>query len=284
MRFLFFVLCSFCLCFIPDLSAQTATDYETGYASYYPAYLDGRKTAYGEIYNQNKLTTAHRTHPNGTLLRVTRQDNGKSIIVRVNDKGPLDPSRVVDVSYAAAEALDLIYDGLAMVKVEAVDAKGQPISTAQASPNQAPKAYNSVDVPISYDYTPKYAPQKNPASVTAPAGSSIPKDYGVVSPPNGDLRAKSPDLPASFDQSFSNRIATPASGFFIQLGAFSQRGNAENLQNTLTGKGYNNIQIQSDNQLYKTLVGPFSSQAEAKQEKEELARRHNMKGFVTKVE
>ena len=92
--------------------AQTDANAQTGYASYYAGYLHGNRTAYGEIYDQNKLTAApsYIIRLGTQANEVTRLDNGKSIIVRVNDRGPSKQSRIIDISYAAAEAIDLVYD------------------------------------------------------------------------------------------------------------------------------------------------------------------------------
>ncbi|MCL4510414.1 MAG: septal ring lytic transglycosylase RlpA family protein [Bacteroidetes bacterium] len=89
-----------------------------GIASYYSYGFDGKKTASGEIFNKNSLTAAHREFPFGTLLRVTNLGNGKSVEVVVNDRGPFDKSRIIDLSEAAAREIDMIQDGTAKVKIE----------------------------------------------------------------------------------------------------------------------------------------------------------------------
>ncbi len=91
---------------------------EYGKAGYYADSLHGRKTASGEVYNKNELTCAHKTLPFGTRIKVTRLDNKKSVIVRVNDRGPYVEGYVVDLSRAAAEKIDLIKIGVTAVKIE----------------------------------------------------------------------------------------------------------------------------------------------------------------------
>ena len=111
----------FAILFLFAVTAVTAQDNEEwGLASYYSDDFQGRETAYGVQYDKNKLTAAHRTHPFGTLCRVTNLANNRSVIVRVNDRGPHVPSRVIDVSRAAAEQLDGIRMGIFSVKVEVV--------------------------------------------------------------------------------------------------------------------------------------------------------------------
>ncbi|PLX32861.1 MAG: septal ring lytic transglycosylase RlpA family lipoprotein [Ignavibacteria bacterium] len=89
-----------------------------GIASYYHNKFHGRLTANGERYNKRELTAAHLKYPFGTYVRVTSLDNGSSVIVRINDRGPHIRSRIIDLSRAAAEELDMIHDGLAKVRVE----------------------------------------------------------------------------------------------------------------------------------------------------------------------
>ncbi len=93
---------------------------KTGKASYYADKFEGRKTASGEIYKQSKLTAAHRSLPFGTRLKVTNIKNGKSVIVRVNDRGPFVKGRIIDLSKRAASEINLIKMGVAEVKVEQV--------------------------------------------------------------------------------------------------------------------------------------------------------------------
>lgn len=91
---------------------------ERGYAAFYSSSLEGHKTACGGAYSPEKFTAAHRNLPCGTKLRVTNLRNGKSVRVTVNDHGPKTPSRIIDLSYAAAQRLNFIKQGTTLVKVE----------------------------------------------------------------------------------------------------------------------------------------------------------------------
>lgn len=91
-----------------------------GYASWYGDAFHGRKTASGEAYDMFGLTCAHRTLPFGTLLQVTLADNGKTVTVRVNDRGPYVSGRIVDLSRGAAEALGMLERGVALVEMKVV--------------------------------------------------------------------------------------------------------------------------------------------------------------------
>ncbi|HEX9965558.1 MAG TPA: septal ring lytic transglycosylase RlpA family protein [Allosphingosinicella sp.] len=91
-----------------------------GTASYYGLELAGNRTASGERFNPNGLTAAHRTLPLGTRLRVTNVANGRSVIVRVNDRGPFVGKRVIDVSLGAAQEIQMVRSGTAQVRLELV--------------------------------------------------------------------------------------------------------------------------------------------------------------------
>lgn len=88
-----------------------------GVASWYGRQFHGRKTASGETYNMHSLTAAHRTLPLGSIVRVTNKSNGKSVIVKINDRGPFHGNRVIDVSKAAATQLGMVSNGIAKVEV-----------------------------------------------------------------------------------------------------------------------------------------------------------------------
>lgn len=89
-------------------------------ASYYAHKFHGRKTASGEVYDMEALTAAHRTLPFGTQVRVTNLSNGRSVVLRINDRGPFKSGRIIDVSLRAARDLGFIDDGVTKVRVKAV--------------------------------------------------------------------------------------------------------------------------------------------------------------------
>jgi peptidoglycan lytic transglycosylase len=93
---------------------------EHGLASWYGGKLDGSMTASGERFDQDAMTAAHRTLPFGTVVRVVNLKNDRSVTVRINDRGPYGRGRIIDVSRAAARALDMIVDGVVKVTVEVV--------------------------------------------------------------------------------------------------------------------------------------------------------------------
>jgi len=93
---------------------------EKGQASWYGKKFHGKKTASGERFNMYGYTAAHKTLPFGTKVRVTNLDNGKKVVVRINDRGPFVKGRVIDLSYAAAKKIGMLKKGVVPVKVEVV--------------------------------------------------------------------------------------------------------------------------------------------------------------------
>ena len=95
-----------------------------GVASYYGKDHHGRRTANGETFDMYKLTAAHRSLPFGTLVKVTNLSNQRSVTVRINDRGPYYGGRIIDLSQAAAERLEMIECGITKVKLEVLDSRG----------------------------------------------------------------------------------------------------------------------------------------------------------------
>jgi rare lipoprotein A len=111
------LLCLYtCCCLFGTPGAQA----KYGLASYYGTDFHGKRTASGEIFDQWKLTCAHRELPFGTRLKVTNVENGRSVVVRVNDRGPWVAGRIVDLSFAAARRIEMVKAGVVKVKLEIV--------------------------------------------------------------------------------------------------------------------------------------------------------------------
>ncbi|HAW61206.1 MAG TPA: septal ring lytic transglycosylase RlpA family protein [Pseudomonas sp.] len=103
----------------PQAPATTQERFtQSGKASYYARMHHGQRTANGETHDQNALVAAHRSLPFGTRVRVTNQQNGKQVIVRINDRGPFRRGRIIDVSRAAAAQLDMLERGVVRVRIE----------------------------------------------------------------------------------------------------------------------------------------------------------------------
>lgn len=109
--------------------------YQVGTASWYGEYFEGRATASGEPFHMYDLTAAHPTLPLGSWVRVTNLSNGRRIFVRINDRGPIIPGRIIDLSYSAAQALAFREKGLQQVRLDLVSAReAQPQQIAMFQP------------------------------------------------------------------------------------------------------------------------------------------------------
>jgi rare lipoprotein A len=135
----------------PSRSAQTKPDnpknaktqpYQIGTASWYGEYFDGKPTASGEDYDMYDMTAAHPTLPLGSYVRVTNLRNGKVVVVKVNDRGPIVPGRIIDLSYGAAHALQFDQRGLQKVRLDLVKPRAQQRQAYQTV------AYNHPVAPI----------------------------------------------------------------------------------------------------------------------------------------
>ncbi len=107
---------------------------EEGMASYYAASFEGLRTASGEKYSRTAYTAAHRTLPFGTRVKVTHLRTGKVTIVRINDRGPQRPGRIIDLSEAAARELGILAEGVARVRVEVIESPKPPPEPPKTSP------------------------------------------------------------------------------------------------------------------------------------------------------
>jgi len=109
----------------PEVRPVKTKPYQVGTASWYGQIFDGKPTASGEPYDMYDMTAAHLTLPMGSYVRVTNLRNGKTVVVRVNDRGPIVPGRIIDLSYGAAQALQFKHRGLQRVRLDLVNPRDQ---------------------------------------------------------------------------------------------------------------------------------------------------------------
>jgi len=135
--------------FKPEVRKQVnkTKPYQVGTASWYGANFQGKETASGEKYQMYDMTAAHLALPMGSYVKVTNLRNGRAVVVRINDRGPIVPGRIIDLSYGAASALQMKAHGLQRVRLDLV----QPIMVAKA--NQ-PKANKSDYQTVAYNRPP----------------------------------------------------------------------------------------------------------------------------------
>ncbi len=253
---------------------------EYGIASYYSDNFHGKPTASGELYDMNAMTAAHKTLPFGTMIKVTRLDNGKSVQVKVNDRGPHIPGRVVEVSGAAAKMLDLVRDGLAKVVVEMVTAD-PPKETTAKSP-EPPKSNPAPTTETKAEPTNKPTPPKeskplqpadtgNKSNQKSLGGSSNTKASGEESQPYGlyQMQLNRPEK----------------KGFAVQVAALSTQDAMFRKVTDLQNEWFSNIMVSVEQGkkkelLYKILLGPFPDADAANVYKENLKKNKKMDGFV----
>lgn len=225
---------------------------ESGLASIYDRMLDGQKTANGEIHDSSALFAAHRTLPLPSLVQVVNEQNGREIVVRVNDRGPFDPNRVIDLSERAAEMLGI-------TKNSNVNVTLRYLGPAPVLPTTQQNAA-SVEV-VSEDMQAPKRPTVREPFYDEP-------NLGVPDP----IEARAPAAPVS-----------GVGNVYVQVGSFADIGNAEDL-NRAIGRSLP-VEIEAAKvrgaDFFRVLVGPFQTRQEAERQQAQLARAGIAKGFVT---
>lgn len=210
-------------------------------ASWYGPDFHGHNTSSGERYDMYAMTAAHKTLPIPCYARITNLSNGRSVVVRINDRGPFVGNRIIDLSYSAATRLDIVRAGTAFVEVRTIggEAAAPPVgapSLAVATPIGAPSA--PVVVPAPMDMATAAATEVTSAPVPAPAAAE-----GGGPPP--------PAVPVAL---------------FIQVGAFADEANAQRLVQRLQNAGMPRVfslpSADSGRALRRVRIGPLSSVAE----------------------
>jgi len=233
---------------------------EIGMASWYGPDFHGGKTANGETFDENKLTAAHRTLPMPSLVRVTNLENGMSINVKVNDRGPYKRDRILDLSSAAADLLGIKQKGSARVKVEILPEESKRLKEL-AMANQATDIY-----PANMSYSSAaIAKDANVQEGTAVVRPVEKKPEPVVADPT----------PVATQQTFVQEPApvvtkssVPADGdYFVQVAAYSTYEKAEALKDKLVSIGTVKIfkSVVNGNTLYKVRLGEFATKEQAEE-------------------
>ncbi|MBN2886120.1 MAG: septal ring lytic transglycosylase RlpA family protein [Chromatiaceae bacterium] len=209
---------------------------ERGLASWYGKDFHGRRTSSGEPYDMYAMTAAHKTLPLPTYARVTNLDNGRSVVVRINDRGPFHHGRVIDLSYAAATKLGVVRQGTAPVEVRAID----------------PRRSNEDETNLFLAQASEPLPVKAEAETTRVRASAQP----------------------AVKLSAAHLETTESGQLFLQVGAFGDPNNAERLRERLTDRLSDPVQIENSERnglaLYKVRIGPLGSRLDADRLSEEL--------------
>lgn len=222
-----------------------------GVASWYGRRYHGKQTSSGEIYDMYAMTAAHTVLPIPSYVRVTNLANGKSVVVRVNDRGPFIDNRLIDLSYTAAYKLGILGGGSGMVEVESI-IPGQSLAAAQ------PAA--AAPAPIA------------PAPPVAVAIESAPVT-AIPLPPPAPVAAPLPATAAAAPAAASTNTAA-AGGSYLQFGAFGVQANAESYLARLQTQAdwlSGTLRIQQSDGIYRVQAGPYASEAAAREAAERAA-------------
>jgi rare lipoprotein A len=231
---------------------------ETGIASWYGAKFHGRKTANGEVYDMNTLTAAHRTLPMPSFVRVTNLENGRSLILRVNDRGPFARGRIIDISRRGSQLLGFQKQGTARVRVQVLADRTRAIKARIR--NQADLA--KVGSPITVDRLPKAKVQSQslpPPGSSEPVAEVLPTVQKQPTPPPPS--PITPDAGKEFD--LSGKITQGAkirTNIYVQAGAFSLFDNASRVRARLAPLGDVKLTqvLVNGKDLYRVRVGPLA--------------------------
>ena len=247
---------------------ETYSFTETGIASWYGPDFHGKRTANGEIYDMNELTAAHRTLQLPSIVRVTNLENGRSLIVRVNDRGPFKRSRVMDLSKRAAELLGFKNKGTAKVRIDLL--KEESMAVAQiAKRGESTKGFevamnehngritttNAWQAPPSYpapNSTIPAQPESGMASATPaqpPMQVASVESQPLAPPPSGVSagNASVSSMPGHvsngvfYPDPMVQQMAVTPSTIYVQVGSFGVKDNAYALAGRLKGYGYINV-------------------------------------------
>ena len=214
---------------------------ETGMASWYGPDFHNKRTANGEVYNMRAITAAHRTLPLPSIVRVTNLENGRSIIARVNDRGPYVKNRIIDLSQKGAELLGYKMRGTAKVKVEIMAKESRALKEAMLAADNTSKIYNDA---IKYGQIQKDTPHTVAASSKASEVTSV--------------------ATAQTSATTSTKSAEEGT-FFVQVGAFSDYKKAKEMANSMQRFGKVSIHeaYLSKNGVFRVRLGAYHSRDEA---------------------
>ena len=285
-------------------SQIAAQDY--GIATYYDDSFHGRRTSSGEIYNKNKLTAAYKKYDYGTILKVTRLDNKRSVRVRVIDNGPFIKGRLIELSRAAAQRLDMLGLDEVEVRVELVE-KGEGVDeeiniesgeVASKNKNAEVEPYN-VDLPKkklkeTVALTPpKKKIETKPVQKTTPPKATVVATKPTekkVNPPKAKVLEQEAILVRKGDYRtydlYKIQVLRPQrKGFGIQVAYISNYENVLKQIAELQDKWFKNILLsvekgKNGKPIYKIILGPFPDEKTALSYKKRLKRKKKINGFL----
>ncbi len=261
-----------------------------GIATYYSDLFDGRKTSSGEIYKKTELTAAHKSLPYGTIVRVTRLDNKKSIKVRINDRGAFNKGRIVDLSKLAAQRLGMIDDGKANVKLEVLDEA--PQKKADVSVNTAPSSKTDVSSKLTKKTTtppntksaPKQLRKKAKSYHIKGKKSTTKNSTATKQTAVNDAEIVTAANYKDFDLYKVQVLRPKKKGFGVQVGLLENYDNVFKFIADLQEDFFKNILMSVEDNAggskYRIILGPFPTRDQAQSYRNSLAKKKKLNGFV----
>ncbi|MEO6975148.1 MAG: septal ring lytic transglycosylase RlpA family protein [Gallionella sp.] len=240
---------------------------ERGIASWYGKKFNGQRTSSGDIYDMYAMTAAHPTLPLPSYARVTNLVNHKSVIVRINDRGPFMKDRIIDLSYTAAYKLDLIANGSAEVEVDSIDPNIR-VNAISASSVQSQPLENSA--PVNLEVLPAATSAVAVVPVAA-AASSVPA-IPVAAPAAAGIQTGAKDSLTSSD-----------TAIYLQLGAFKTQEAAEAYlakMRVKLGDNGKQLKLSTKDGLVRVHIGPYASQSEARSSADSMEAQLGFKPMV----
>lgn len=289
--------------------------YRRGVASWYGKKFHGRPTSNGETYNMYAFTAAHKTLPIPCYARVTNLDNGKQIIVRINDRGPFVDDRIIDISYAAANAVGMVNQGIANVIVETIDTEPVGYIPAHKSVIPGPDMEYTPPPTTIVATTPAYTPApviqtepyvevadeiiaEGPAETPAPEHLTLDNTLSEPTTPNAPLALdyalaeptpeSVPEPAATTTPNIIPATAPPKQSFtteyYMQAGAYQDYERAAKLYAKMHSLSQHTPFIttsgNANTPVYRVLIGPFDTAAQARATATQLASKGLLGGFV----
>lgn len=246
---------------------------ETGIASWYGPGFHGKNTANGEVFDSNELTAAHKTLQLPSLVRVTNLDNGRAVVLRVNDRGPYSRGRVIDVSSKAADLLGMKGRGTAKVRVETLPAESRRIAEDakagkdtrgyEVALNGNPRPADPSTPVTLYPQTTAISvntstPEDTMQAARISSVEAVPLDPSVTQPVQGHISADGRFMP---NATVTQQPVPATSNIYIQAGAFTDSSNAQRLSDKLTSFGSAKVYTvnKGGQNFYRVRLGPYSS-------------------------
>ncbi len=219
---------------------ETFSFTQTGTASWYGPNFHGKKTANGETFDMYEMTAAHRTLQMPSIARVTNLENGRSVVVRINDRGPYSKGRVLDLSKKAAQELGFIGNGTTQVKIQVLGPESRQVAAL------AKQGIATTKTELAYN--------------------------------NRMPQISAPPIPSAKPLAAPVQQALAGNKIYVQAGAFGDVNSAQRLAGTL--QNYAPTKISEQNSLYKVRLGPFADKAHAQTVLAQMTQSGKAQGFI----